>query len=243
MTPPCSPTQGVALDRTGRTRHGLRSYHWAVTAEIDSEGWLLIGVSTAGAPAALRVHVWRKLRSLGALYVQQSVCLLPARAPVVREVRRLADRVRHQGGTARILQLLLTDADERAGVIGELNDARDDEYTELLGRLPSFGEELATERARGRASYVEVEENEADLERYRTWLGKIAARDYFGAPAGDAARAAVDAAAQELAEFEAEALRVEAPGEPPPATDTAAAPGSDGARARWSERLRSADES
>jgi hypothetical protein len=68
-----------------------------VTAD-SSAGWLLVSVSTAGAAATLRVQVWRKLRSLGALYLQQSVCLLPARHEVVREVRRLADRVRHQGG-------------------------------------------------------------------------------------------------------------------------------------------------
>lgn len=31
----------------------------------------------------------------------QSVCLLPAWPDVAREVRRLVDRIRHQGGTAR----------------------------------------------------------------------------------------------------------------------------------------------
>lgn len=162
------------------------------------------------------MFVWRKLRSLGALYVQQSVCLLPAVPQVVREVRRLADRVQHQGGSARVLRIELTDAAERAGVVAELNAARDAEYAEVLERLPSFLEELATERAQGRASYVEVEENEADLDRFRSWLSKIAARDYFGAPAGDIARAAVAAAAAELDAFEAEALRVEAPTDPEP---------------------------
>lgn len=187
------------------------------------EPWLLIGVSTAGAPGTLRVHVWRKLRSLGALYVQQSVCLLPARPQVVREVRRLADRVHHQGGSARVLRIELTDAQERAGVVAEFNGARDAEYAEVLERLPAFTEELDTERARGRASYVEVEENEADLERFRGWLAKIAARDYFDAPAGGRARAAVAAAEEQLAAFEAEALRREAPTEadlpPSPASE------------------------
>lgn len=116
------------------------------------------------------------------------------------------------------MRIQLTDAQERAGVVAELNAARDTEYTEVLERLPAFVEELNTERARGRVSYVEVEENEADLERFRSWLSKIAARDYFGAPAGETARAAVAAAEAQLADFEAEALRLEAPAEvqPPP---------------------------
>jgi len=39
-----------------------------VNVTVDSStDWLLVSVSTAGASAALRVQVWRKLRSLGAL--------------------------------------------------------------------------------------------------------------------------------------------------------------------------------
>ena len=201
----------------------------------------MVSVSTAGAAGTLRVQVWRKLRSLGALYLQQSVCLLPARDEVVREVRRLLDRVHHQGGSGRLLRIALTAAGEQAQVIKEMNAARDAEYAEVLERLPAFGEELATERARGRATYAEVEESEADLERFRSWLAKIAARDYFDAPGGVVAREAVERAAAALAEFEAEALSVEAPLESTPAQST-----SDAASARAggrSSRLRLVDES
>lgn len=177
----------------------------------DDAGWLLVSVSTAGGPGTLRVQVWRKLRSLGALYLQQSVCLLPARPEVVKEVRRLADRVRHQGGTARVLRMAFSDPAEEQAVIAEFNTARDAEYAEVLERLPELRDELASEQARGNATYAEVEESEADLGRFRTWLAKIAARDHFGAPGGAAAREAVDQAAAELAAFEEAALRAEAP--------------------------------
>lgn len=175
-------------------------------------GWLLVSVSTAGAAAALRMQVWRKLRSLGALYLQQSVCLLPDRPEVAREVRRLLDRVHHQGGTGRLLHIALTQADQ-AQLAAEMNTARDGEYAEVLDRLPEFLAELDKERARGRTTYAEVEECEADLDRYRSWLAKIGARDYFAAPGGAAARAAVQAAAAELAAFEQAALTAEAPPE------------------------------
>lgn len=166
----------------------------------------MVSVSTAGAAGALRVQVWRKLRSLGALYLQQSVCLLPAREDVVREVRRLVDRVRHQGGQARALRMAFTEpADERA-VVADFNAARDVEYAEVLERLPELRRELADERSRGNVTYAEVEESEADLERFRSWLGKIAARDYFESPGGQAARDAVLQAADELAAFEEAAL-------------------------------------
>ena len=171
--------------------------------------WLVVSVSTAGAAASLRVQVWRKLRSLGALYLQQSVCLLPATADVARDTRRLAGRVRQGGGTARVLPMTFTDPAEEQAVITELNAARDAEYAEILDRLPELHRELAGEQARGRLTYAEVEESEADLHRFQAWLAKIEARDYFGAAGGDAARAAVAAAAAALAAFENAALDAE----------------------------------
>ncbi len=177
----------------------------------SAEGWLLVTVSTPGASGSLRVHVWRKLRSLGGLYLQASVCLLPGRPELLREVRRLADRVRRDGGTARVLPVTVADLAEEQALREELNAARDAEYAEVLDRVPAFLAELEQERARGRATYAEVEESEADLDRFRGWLAKIEVRDYFAAPGGAQARAAVAECEQQLAAFEAEAFAAEAP--------------------------------
>jgi hypothetical protein len=176
----------------------------------DPERFLLVSVSTVGAPASLRVQVWRRLRSLGALYLQQSVCLLPEREVVARAVRRLLARVTADGGTGRALTIEVPDPGEYAGLVAEFNAARDAEYAEVVERAPSLLEELATETARGRATYAEVEESEADLTRFRSWIGKITARDYFGAPGRAAAEAAVADCARALADFEAAALAADA---------------------------------
>ena len=45
--------------------------------------------------------------------------------------------------------------------------------------------------------------SEADLERFKKWLAAISAREYFHAPAGVAARAAVRQCSDALARFEA----------------------------------------
>jgi hypothetical protein len=176
--------------------------------------WLLVTIGLSAGHGSLRVHVWRKLRSLGAVYLQSSVCLLPDRVEVVREVRRLLDRVRHEGGSGRMLRIVLPDPDELDWLRGEFNAARDNEYSEVLDRVPALSQELASERAKGRATYAEVEESEADLQRFQAWLAKIEQRDYFTAPLGEQARAAVAAAAEDLDAFEAEALDAEAPPEP-----------------------------
>src|ERR1044071_1064471 len=174
-------------------------------AYLEREPWLLVTASSAGATDSLRVAIWRKLRSLGALYLHQSVCVLPARADVEREIRRLVDRVRANGGAARVLRITFEDINEEAHLVSELQAARDDEYGEVLERVPAFLAELRNERDRDRATYEEVEESEADLERFRTWLAKIDRRDYFGAPRRADAHAAVERCSQALEAFESEA--------------------------------------
>jgi hypothetical protein len=176
--------------------------------------FLLISVSTVGGPPSLRVHVWRKLRSLGALYLQQSVCLLPARDRPSREVARLLARVRADGGTGRAITIAVPDGLEYAALVAEFNAARDAEYGEVLERTPAMLTEIATETARGRATYAEVEESEADLNRFRGWLAKIVVRDYFGAAGRAAAEAAVADCDRALAEFEAAAMSAETGADP-----------------------------
>lgn len=195
-----------------------------------AESWLLLTVSTGGAPDSLRVQVWRRLRSLGALYLHQGVCLLPGRPEITRALDRLADRIRHGGGTARLLHITLSAPGEEAAVIAEFQEERAAEYQELLDRLPEFTRELAAERAIGRLTYAEVEESEADLARYQRWIAKIAGRDYFSCPLAEQARSAVARCADDLAAFEAEAF----------SADTGT-PG-DAAPARTARRLRLAQE-
>lgn len=194
-------------------------------ASENDPSWLLISVSSAGAPPSLRVLVWRRLRGLGAVYLQQSVCLLPDRPQIRSDVAQLLDRVRGEGGSGRLLQVLLTDRTERLQLIADFQQASDAEYEDLLGRVPTFLAELDTERARGRASLVEVEENEADLQRYRGWLAKIQARDYFQAPLGQTAQQALERCASELARFEQDAFEAEtAASDPTPPARRPSAP-------------------
>ena len=175
-----------------------------------AQDWLLITVSAPGGKSStLRVYAWRKLRSLGAHYLQQSVCLLPATAKTNRAAARLVARLRAEGGQGEMLRIELTDAKQEAAIIEAFQRERADEYHEVVERTKQFHEELALERRRGRATYTELEESDADLARHQKWLAAIKARDYFGAPGAAEAQAAVAACEEALAEFESEALSTE----------------------------------
>jgi hypothetical protein len=172
--------------------------------------WLLITVSTpGGGSSTLRVYAWRNLRRLGAHYLQQSVCVLPATPKTTRATTRLVTRLRAEGGRGEMLRIQLTDARQEAAVIDAMERERADEYRELVESTRQFLEELEQERRRGRATYTELEESDVDLARHQKWLAAIRARDYFDAPGGEEAAAAVASCEEALARFESEALSAE----------------------------------
>jgi hypothetical protein len=172
--------------------------------------WLLITVSTpSGGSSTLRVYAWRNLRSLGAYYLQQSVCLLPATPKTRRAGARLVTRLRAEGGHGEMLRIHLTDAKQEAAVIDAIQRERTDEYHELVESTQQFHDELQLERRRGRTTYTELEESDANLARHQKWLAAIRSRDYFDAPGGQDAAAAVTSCEEALAQFESDALSAE----------------------------------
>jgi len=195
--------------------------HGTVTAVWDHDSpvardWLLITVSTPpGGTSTLRVYAWRTLRSLGAHYLQQSVCLLPATPKTTRAAARLVTRLRAEGGHGEMLRICLTDSKQEATVVDAIQRERTDEYREVVQRTQQFHDELQLERRRGRATYTELEESDADLARHQKWLAAIRARDYFDAPGGPEAAAAVASCEAALARFESEALSAELDESPP----------------------------
>jgi len=172
--------------------------------------WLLITVSPpGGGRSTLRVYAWRNLRSAGAHYLQQSVCLLPATPTTTRAATKVVTRLRAAGGSGKVLRIQLVESKQEAKVIDAMQAERTDEYHELVESTRQFHDELAGERRRGRATYTELEESDTDLARYQRWLAAIRARDYFDAPGGLEATAAVASCEAALAEFESEALSAE----------------------------------
>jgi hypothetical protein len=178
------------------------------------EQWLLVRMETVGASATLPVQVWRSLRELGARYMHASVCVLPERSDTSAAVTTLVGRVRRHGGELRVFHIRLASDEEQAGLIERFSAERQDEYGEVVARTRDFLAEIAMERARGRAIYTEVTESDADLRRLERWLESIRKRDYFDAPGGAEAIAAVEECKRILAEFEAEAYRNEIAGSP-----------------------------
>ncbi|MCC9311009.1 hypothetical protein LN042_28740 [Kitasatospora sp. RB6PN24] len=165
----------------------------------DAIEWLLLSYRIPTEPTRLRAGVWRRLKALGAVYLQNAVAVLPASPEAERALRVLRNDIGEMGGTAQLLRAeALAGQDE---VAAAFNAARDEEYAEVLGRCRDFLAEIEEETAGGHFSYAELEENDEDLAKLKSWLDKIRARDRFGATRQEEAAEALKACSAALEGF------------------------------------------
>jgi hypothetical protein len=166
-------------------------------------GWLVLIYRVPSEPSRLRAAVWRRIKSLGAIYLQSSAAALPASVQAERALRKLRSEITDMSGTAVLLScdVLAGQADIEA----QFQAARNDEYEEIVDKCNDFIAGLDKEYAEKHFSYAELEENEVDLVKLRTWLDRVRERDAFGA---DGRQQALSRLAECEEKLEAYAARV-----------------------------------
>jgi hypothetical protein len=174
------------------------------------EGWLVLVYRVPPEPTRLRSTVWRRIKSLGAIYLQNSVAALPASPGNERALRKLRHEIVDMAGTAVLMSaaVLAGEAEVRAA----FQAARNDEYEEVVDRCQDFLHQVAKEYDANHFTYAELEENEVDLVKLRTWLDRIRARDVFGANGREGAAKALAECEQSLEAYAARVFAEEAEG-------------------------------
>jgi hypothetical protein len=162
----------------------------------DPLNWLLLVYRVPPEPTRLRATVWRRLKGLGAIYLQNSAAALPATPANERALRKLRHEILEMAGTAVLLNCgaLAGEAD----ILAAFQAARDDEYEEIVDRCQDFLGQIQKEHVAEHFSYAELEENDVDLTKLRTWFDKVRARDTFDAKGRKAAEEALAACAESL---------------------------------------------
>ena len=174
----------------------------------EPRGWLLLIYRVPSEPTRLRAAVWRRIKSLGAIYLQSSTAALPASTAAERALRKLRSEILAMSGTAALLscEVLAGEAEVRAA----FQAARDDEYEEIVDKCEDFQAQLRKEYAAEHFTYAELEENEVDLVKLKNWLARVAGRDAFGAAGRAAADQALAQCEEALEEYAARVYAEEA---------------------------------
>ena len=148
---------------------------------MDRISWLLLTYKVPPEPAAKRISLWRKLKGMGAVYLQNGVCLLPKTDDHVRRLKMLENDIGEAGGASVILETVALDPGQEAKVLARFKADRDDAYEEFIDKCDDFEAEIAKEVAANHYTYAELEENDVDLKKLQGWLAKIRALDFYGA--------------------------------------------------------------
>src|SRR5437763_3332734 len=88
--------------------------------------WLLLTYKVPPEPAAKRVALWRRLKGMGAVYLQNGVCLLPKNDDHVRRLKMLVKDITEMGGDAVILEGVAIDRGLEEMAVDRLTADRDD---------------------------------------------------------------------------------------------------------------------
>lgn len=164
-------------------------------------GWLLLIYRIPSEPTRLRATVWRRLKGLGAVYLQNSVAVLPVGTTSERAMRKLQHEIVEMSGTAVLMRAasVVGEADVRAA----FQTARDDEYDEIVDKCNDFLAGIEKEFSGEHFTFAELEENEVDHQKLATWLAKVVARDVFGSPGRSVAEGALETCGQALERYAA----------------------------------------
>jgi hypothetical protein len=131
--------------------------------------WLLLTYKVPPEPAAKRIALWRRLKGMGAVYLQNGVCVLPKTDDHVRRLKMLENDIAEMGGEAVIVETVALDRAHEDKVVARFKADRDEQYREFLGRCAGFEAEIAKEIAINKFTYAELEEEDTDLKKLQGW--------------------------------------------------------------------------
>lgn len=169
-----------------------------------ARSFVLLAYRMPTKPTAGRVAVWRSLKKAGAVYLQDSVCVLPDTGALRRELQGVLQRIDESDGRYHMLPLRKLPPDEEAKLVQLFVDQTSKHYEEIVENCEvNFVKEIEFETFRQNFTYEEAEEIRMEFEKICTWFDRVQERDWFGAPNQEDARGWLRRCEALLEEFEA----------------------------------------
>ena len=139
---------------------------------MERPRWVLLVYRLPREPSRHRVAVWRKLRDLGALYLQDGVAALPEDAVTREQLEWLQLRVREAGGEATLWEARPGTVAEEAELVGDFRASREEAYRDIIAEVERL-------RRKAQMGGGDLSERLGKLERE---FRAERRRDYFRSP-------------------------------------------------------------
>ncbi len=143
--------------------------------------WVVLVYKIPPHPTRLRATVWRRLQRLGALYLQNSVSIVPATSELAENMQWIADEIREMGGDAYLFRATTASPTEESRVERLFAAASQTQAQKLLEAARKL------ERQLSKATSPEaVARAEDELRRTRQAALKLRLRSHFPVPEEEA---------------------------------------------------------
>ena len=153
--------------------------------------WIVFIYKVPSKPTKYRAYIWREIKKLGALYLQDGVCIAPDTDDVHLFIGSLAEKVRQFEGQ-EFTFLSSTFSEEKDNeMIQQFNDARNDEYRELIPWIQRMEEYFIEEEA-WEFSSVHITKIREEFKKLLRQFQSIEARDYFESSLSSEIRLMID---------------------------------------------------
>ena len=149
----------------------------------DDRRWLLLIHQIPPKPAYFRVKVWRRLQTMGAVAIKNSVYVAPKTDQTQEDLEWLLREIVDGGGDASICEARFIEGLQDDQVEALFNTAREADYHQIADEARAIAER--------RPSAESALAGDVELERLRRRLKAIADIDFFGAPGREIAEGLV----------------------------------------------------
>lgn len=143
--------------------------------------WVLLVYKIPSHPTRLRAQVWRRLQRCGAIYLQNSVSIVPPTSELAENMRWIADEIREMGGESYVFRATTTSPAEEAEIERLFGEASRGQAQKLLKALA-----VLEKRVRRTARPQDLNDAEDDVRRIRQAALKLRLRSHFPVPEEEA---------------------------------------------------------
>jgi len=148
----------------------------------NTREWVLLVHQLPQKPTKLRVRIWRKLQTLGAISIKNSVYALPFNDKTNEDFQWLKKEIEAIGGEANVFRAGAVEGATDTEIISLFRQTRNEEYSQLIEVLDSLVEAIKEQNQSGNLTALRISHYEIELTKNKQELERISATDFFNAP-------------------------------------------------------------
>jgi hypothetical protein len=138
--------------------------------------WLLLIYNLPPKPTRSRVHIWRSLKSIGAVSLKKSVYIIPFSSETYERFQWLCQEIQTMNGEATFVKVSNIENLKDEDVIKLFNKARDGDYEKIINKFSKFSKKVITAGKQGIKNQLKLRN---ELKSIVNQLNIIKEIDYF----------------------------------------------------------------